>query len=1024
MKKLCFFAITVFALAGLLFLIGCSTGNDDNVRGDIINKTALQEKIAEAKAERVGIVIANNSYQFERVPLGKFWVTETVMTTFDSAIATAERTVASNVSQAAVDTAVTALNYALTIFKNARKPGTADPVDTAALNAKIAKAESERLIVIINTTATNVAQGAYWVISAIMTTFNNAINAAKTAFNESETTQPELNQAESTMDSAISVFISSRQIGSKTSGFTAEEMTALIARANTVKTGVKTSTTNGDDIGPAEFWVAQDSLDTLNSVITQAQSATGNIDTAYLALVTAINTFNEAKKLGTLPNKTALFNAIRSADVAKDGVVVAANASQAPKDMSWATTAQWAPFNTAYNNALAAASNANTTTNAVNAALSNLSAATSEFSQALEINGPGTKQNSIMITGFNGPAFTNDTLITVGLFFSMDNFDYTAPQIIGWETIQDGVATAKLYESSSENPPWAGTGSWYVFLRVDWQFPIYISKTTINFTATPNASIPFSNFKKYAFSAKLGELNDWIFDSPGQTMSLDQWFNLIGETSYNSYLENDGGKFYKNETLTQPFSGSDTVTANTVIYSESPLPYNQNNRGEKIGEITGTITLTGISNPPPRVYINAEGGNDYNTWRSDSEINMGTVTGQNAPLNWSIPIYENYYFVSGITHFNLWIQPSGSNNGISIPIPGSKDIVTPNDNVGELGTVSIAFITLSGTINVRYNDNPVPKVEIATYIQNQGFTTMLSSPGGGAAWSIIMPVLATPENIFFEIKGYTNDLDFLFNKNFYPSPPISVSDQDIGGIQIDLGEANPFNPVNEIPLTNRQWADGNLNNTNSVDWYSIQMSTGQDYYIWWNDSDNSDGDKTADIQITAYSDSGELIFAEDNGWNSPERIRPHTSGKVYLRVDPRGAHTGTYGVVYSTGGMRPGSWTTPSNATPLVNGQWVNGNLTYTLNENEAWYSIQASVGQDYYFWWNDIDNDSGTLDIKVAAYYSNGSEIFDVDNSDRNSESFNSNSAGTVYVRVYPLRSDTGTYGIVYSTSSSMPMP
>jgi len=80
-----------------------------------------------------------------------------------------------------------------------------------------------------------------------------------------------------------------------------------------------------------------------------------------------------------------------------------------------------------------------------------------------------------------------------------------------------------------------------------------------------------------------------------------------------------------------------------------------------------------------------------------------------------------------------------------------------------------------------------------------------------------------------------------------------------------------------------------------------------------------------------------------------------------------------------------------------------------------------VTSGNTYYIYWNDSDNGGGTLDIKVAAYYGNGTQIFDTDTP--NSQSFYANQTGTVKLKVYPLNSgNTGTFGIVYSTSSTRP--
>jgi hypothetical protein len=77
-------------------------------------------------------------------PLGTQWVTEAEMTAFTNAIGEAETAKNTATSQAAINSAKTRLDTAIETFNNAKKPGTAAPVNTSALTAKIAEAEAAR----------------------------------------------------------------------------------------------------------------------------------------------------------------------------------------------------------------------------------------------------------------------------------------------------------------------------------------------------------------------------------------------------------------------------------------------------------------------------------------------------------------------------------------------------------------------------------------------------------------------------------------------------------------------------------------------------------------------------------------------------------------------------------------------------------------------------------------------------------------------------------------------------------------
>ncbi|GHU99268.1 hypothetical protein FACS189483_08320 [Spirochaetia bacterium] len=114
-------------------------------------------------------------------------------------------------------------------------------------------------------------------------------------------------------------------------------------------------------------------------------------------------------------------------------------------------------------------------------------------------------------------------------------------------------------------------------------------------------------------------------------------------------------------------------------------------------------------------------------------------------------------------------------------------------------------------------------------------------------------------------------------------------------------------------LTADRWANGDISVNYEVDWYSFTASAGTTYYIWWNDSGNLDGEKTADVDVYAYcSDKTEIFWdSHDSGWSSAKTIRLSANDTVMLRVRCYGGYlgTGTYGIVFSTTNSRPA--TTP-----------------------------------------------------------------------------------------------------------------
>jgi hypothetical protein len=108
-----------------------STFNGSLQIGTKISYDELNGLITAAKAARTGVEINTSA---ANVDLGTKWVTQAVMTAFDTAITTAEAA-QSAVTQVAVNTAVTNLTTAITTFTNAQQQGTKTaPVGPVATN--------------------------------------------------------------------------------------------------------------------------------------------------------------------------------------------------------------------------------------------------------------------------------------------------------------------------------------------------------------------------------------------------------------------------------------------------------------------------------------------------------------------------------------------------------------------------------------------------------------------------------------------------------------------------------------------------------------------------------------------------------------------------------------------------------------------------------------------------------------------------------------------------------------------------
>jgi hypothetical protein len=295
-----------------------------------------------------------------------------------------------------------------------------------------------------------------------------------------------------------------------------------------------------------------------------------------------------------------------------------------------------------------------------------------------------------------------------------------------------------------------------------------------------------TNYAVYSYN--LDEMERGIFNSTSHTMTLNEWYSKARwweNSSYDQWSQREGKYFYKEGGLTIPFFGFDIVNENTVIYCDFVINSWQ---GERIGHITGSITLTGIFNPNPKVWIGCKDNPDSTFWRFTGKINMSGAA-DTATLNWSIPIYDELFNPSMESRFALFVLPNGSKSeyGFEVPIPIVKTI-NVNTDVGSLGTVSIKGITLSGTLNITYNGEPVPYVmllalrQAGSAIQEVHF----SSPEPNAPWSMILESVNYQRDIVFQAFCYSEDGVPLIDA--YATPVIRATNQDKSGIVLDLGE--------------------------------------------------------------------------------------------------------------------------------------------------------------------------------------------------------------------------------------------
>ena len=295
------------------------------------------------------------------------------------------------------------------------------------------------------------------------------------------------------------------------------------------------------------------------------------------------------------------------------------------------------------------------------------------------------------------------------------------------------------------------------------------------------------NHEITVYSYNIDELVGGVFGAIVPTMTISEWVSRVSGQTYEQWVQT-GFFLYQDENLKTPFTGSDIVDENTVIYCTRSL----NQQGKKIGEITGTITLTDIPDLAAKVWIQnwAYSPGNY-SWFFNRKIDIQEITGTGATVNWSLPVYKSFRPDSENT-FQLVVLAGNLLTAYTVSVPTRKTISDANADVGDLGTVSVKGVTLSGTLNVTYNGDPVPYVEIYAIFEvaDEYSATCLFSPGPDAPWTVIFGHNPNNRDIQFRVVGYSERKGTrLFDRAVLIAPPVWILDnQSVSGIVLNAGD--------------------------------------------------------------------------------------------------------------------------------------------------------------------------------------------------------------------------------------------
>ena len=531
----------------------------------------------------------------------------------------------------------------------------------------------------------------------------------------------------------------------------------------------------------------QTAIDAAQSVLDNATTQS-QINVAKDALDAAIGVFNSATETGTGEplELDSLSEKISDAEEAKEGVVVDTSASNVNQGVKWVTSEVMNTFNDAID-AAKTVKNTSNSQSEVNTAVTTLTTAIATFNSAKQDGTKTPAASSITINGFD--VSFNGEMIQLGLYKNEEDIPTTMgvqPDIWGYAEVADGTVTIDLLEG--DGTPWIGSESYFVgFASLGEESDIseiraFISKEKINFTANPNLVVNFSDFEKLGFLLTFGELAGGEEFLP---MTLDELISFFEDKTYAEFAEEYGMKFFKDRAMTTEYSGNETISPEMKLYTAYPILFDDG-RGDKIGEISGTITLTDIPDGV-RVSIRTRSPG----WSYTSRI-QGTSDKTSGTFDWKIPLYENDDFTpSSETSFILFID-SGSSH-YEVIVPGLHNVPSVDAEEIDLGTVSLKAITISGTLSVTFNGKPVPYVRIN--IRHSGWIWLgemeIINPGSNINWSMLIPVQEDDTLISFNVRGYPSRNsdweDMLFDVTM-DETGTTVKDQNVSGIILNLGD--------------------------------------------------------------------------------------------------------------------------------------------------------------------------------------------------------------------------------------------
>ena len=290
---------------------------------------------------------------------------------------------------------------------------------------------------------------------------------------------------------------------------------------------------------------------------------------------------------------------------------------------------------------------------------------------------------------------------------------------------------------------------------------------------------------------------------------------------------------------------------------------------------------------------------------------FGSVTGYNPSADQSNT--KQWLMSPGATDWQINSEYTAGGSSSTTIERRSSVIYLVLDCSTSLSTTQIAQIRTAAVnfINSLYNQYNGGSSSTAPNAPTGLTATRQSATGGTISWNPVTGAtsykvyLSSSANGTYSLEGTATTTSysvFVSSSSVTPYYKVTAVNNNGESAQSLYTQLPAYSTGGGSPtLSSGVWANGNLTQAGQVDQYSFTVTSGTNYYIWWNDSYQGNSTKTGDVKVSAQYSGGSSIFSStDSGWDAAQSFTASTSGTVIVSVQGYdSSYIGTYGIVYT-----------------------------------------------------------------------------------------------------------------------------